>query len=309
MPPQLRAAQLEQGHQLGRGLERIGDRPARAERQRGQDRWCRTRPRGPAREAATRCRAGPAARARARPRSPRTGPSRAGCSSGACRTWCETCAASFQQRWGCVYDLQELVVRPQRRHTMSYKLDLSDLERDAAVSLTQQLVDRFVAAIESGDLPPGEKLAPTRRAGDGGGRQPPDRRARVPQAGGARVRLGQRGPGNLRPLAGARGQLRAGRRLAGLRAARARDRLPGAGAGRRLLGGRRAGDALARHRLAEPPHLPHRRARRRSRRRCSPRRATRRSPSCPRRASTRCASSSRSAGGASGSPPIRTRSW
>src|SRR3954470_554124 len=45
---------------------------------------------------------------------------------------------------------------------MSYKLDLSDLERDAAVSLTQQLVDRFVEAIESGDLPPGEKLPPTR---------------------------------------------------------------------------------------------------------------------------------------------------
>jgi 2-aminoadipate transaminase len=45
---------------------------------------------------------------------------------------------------------------------MSYKLDLSDLERNAGVSLTQQLADRFVAAIESGDLPPGEKLPPTR---------------------------------------------------------------------------------------------------------------------------------------------------
>ena len=45
---------------------------------------------------------------------------------------------------------------------MSYKIDLSDLKRDGAVSLTQQVVDRFVAAIESGELEPGEKLPPTR---------------------------------------------------------------------------------------------------------------------------------------------------
>jgi 2-aminoadipate transaminase len=45
---------------------------------------------------------------------------------------------------------------------MSYKIDLSDLERDSAVSLTQQVVDRFAAAIESGELEPGEKLPPTR---------------------------------------------------------------------------------------------------------------------------------------------------
>ncbi|HEU0023824.1 MAG TPA: PLP-dependent aminotransferase family protein [Thermoleophilaceae bacterium] len=47
--------------------------------------------------------------------------------------------------------------------SMSYKLNLSDLERDGDVSITQQLVDRFSAAIESGELPPGEKLPPTRR--------------------------------------------------------------------------------------------------------------------------------------------------
>ena len=46
---------------------------------------------------------------------------------------------------------------------MSYKLDLSGLERDGDVSLTQQLVDRFTEAIESGELEPGEKLPPTRR--------------------------------------------------------------------------------------------------------------------------------------------------
>ena len=45
---------------------------------------------------------------------------------------------------------------------MSYKLDLSTLQRDGDVSLTQQLVDRFAAAIDSGELEPGEKLPPTR---------------------------------------------------------------------------------------------------------------------------------------------------
>ena len=45
---------------------------------------------------------------------------------------------------------------------MSYKSDLSEFERDGAVSLTQQIVDRFAAAIESGELAPGEKLPPTR---------------------------------------------------------------------------------------------------------------------------------------------------
>ncbi|MEA2360902.1 MAG: 2-aminoadipate transaminase [Thermoleophilaceae bacterium] len=45
---------------------------------------------------------------------------------------------------------------------MSYKLNLSDLERDGGVSITQQLVDRFSAAIEAGELEPGSKLPPTR---------------------------------------------------------------------------------------------------------------------------------------------------
>src|ERR687890_1782316 len=45
---------------------------------------------------------------------------------------------------------------------MSYKIDLSELERDGAVSLTQQVVDRFTAAIDAGELEPGEKLPPTR---------------------------------------------------------------------------------------------------------------------------------------------------
>src|SRR4051794_20087443 len=45
---------------------------------------------------------------------------------------------------------------------MSNKLDLTDLQRDAPVSLTQQLVDRFVDAIENQTLEPGEKLPTTR---------------------------------------------------------------------------------------------------------------------------------------------------
>jgi 2-aminoadipate transaminase len=45
---------------------------------------------------------------------------------------------------------------------MSYKLNLSDLQRDGRVSITQQLVDRITAAIEAGELEPGAKLPPTR---------------------------------------------------------------------------------------------------------------------------------------------------
>jgi 2-aminoadipate transaminase len=46
---------------------------------------------------------------------------------------------------------------------MSYKIDLSDIERDGDTSLTQQLVDRFADAVEAGVLEPGEKLPPTRQ--------------------------------------------------------------------------------------------------------------------------------------------------
>jgi DNA-binding transcriptional MocR family regulator len=45
---------------------------------------------------------------------------------------------------------------------MSYKLNLSGLQREGERSLTQQLVDRFARAIEDGELEPGEKLPPTR---------------------------------------------------------------------------------------------------------------------------------------------------
>jgi DNA-binding transcriptional MocR family regulator len=45
---------------------------------------------------------------------------------------------------------------------MSYKLNLSGLQREGGVSITQQLVDRISAAIEAGELEPGAKLPPTR---------------------------------------------------------------------------------------------------------------------------------------------------
>jgi 2-aminoadipate transaminase len=45
---------------------------------------------------------------------------------------------------------------------MSYKLNLSGLQRGGAVSITQQLVDRISTAIDTGELEPGEKLPPTR---------------------------------------------------------------------------------------------------------------------------------------------------
>ena len=77
-------------------------------------------------------------------------------------------------------------------NSRSYKIDLSELERDGATSLTQQVVDRFAAAIESGQLEPGEKLPPTRELAELVGREPPDRRARVQAARGARLRDRQR---------------------------------------------------------------------------------------------------------------------
>jgi 2-aminoadipate transaminase len=45
---------------------------------------------------------------------------------------------------------------------MSYKVDLSDLDREGAASLTAQMVERFSAAIDAGALAPGEKLPTTR---------------------------------------------------------------------------------------------------------------------------------------------------
>lgn len=52
---------------------------------------------------------------------------------------------------------------------MSYKVELSDLQREGGASLTQQLVDRFAAAIDTGELAPGEKLPPTRSLAAGAG--------------------------------------------------------------------------------------------------------------------------------------------
>ncbi len=45
---------------------------------------------------------------------------------------------------------------------MSYKITLNDIDRDGPVSVTQQIADRFAAAIDAGELEPGEKLPPTR---------------------------------------------------------------------------------------------------------------------------------------------------
>jgi DNA-binding transcriptional MocR family regulator len=45
---------------------------------------------------------------------------------------------------------------------MSYKLDLTDLDREGQVSVTAQLVERLRRAIDDGDMAPGEKLPTTR---------------------------------------------------------------------------------------------------------------------------------------------------
>ena len=52
---------------------------------------------------------------------------------------------------------------------MSYKISLDGLERDAATSLTEQIVSRFRDAIDAGDLAPGEKLPTTRALAEGAG--------------------------------------------------------------------------------------------------------------------------------------------
>lgn len=52
---------------------------------------------------------------------------------------------------------------------MSYKLDLSNIDRGARTSLTRQLADRVVRAIEAGELAAGDKLPTTRElAADAG---------------------------------------------------------------------------------------------------------------------------------------------
>src|SRR3954451_1022594 len=53
-------------------------------------------------------------------------------------------------------------VRSNTAMSMSHKLNVLDLERDGEVSLTQQLVSRIAALVDSGELAPGERLPATR---------------------------------------------------------------------------------------------------------------------------------------------------
>ncbi|HEV2813909.1 MAG TPA: GntR family transcriptional regulator, partial [Solirubrobacteraceae bacterium] len=55
---------------------------------------------------------------------------------------------------------------------MSHKIDLNDIERDGERSVTQQLVDRFAALIDAGDLAPGAKLPTTRALAEEAGVNP-----------------------------------------------------------------------------------------------------------------------------------------
>src|SRR3954453_17024103 len=60
-------------------------------------------------------------------------------------------------------------VRSNIAMSMSHKLNVLDLERDGEVSLTQQLVSRIAALVDSGDLEPGGRLpAPRALAADAG---------------------------------------------------------------------------------------------------------------------------------------------
>jgi 2-aminoadipate transaminase len=55
---------------------------------------------------------------------------------------------------------------------MSYNIDLSDIEREGEVSVTRQLVERFAALIDAGDLAPGTKLPTTRGLAEQAGINP-----------------------------------------------------------------------------------------------------------------------------------------
>ena len=179
---------------------------------------------------------------------------------------------------------------------MSYKVDLSDLHRDGDVSLTQQLVDRFAAAIEEGELDPGEKLPPTRElAAEVGVNHLTAARVyrRLAELGYVTASVG-RGT-FVRALAPA-GSAELGDDWQVYALPEREIDLSGAGARRRVLERRRARHDLARHRLALAAPLPDGASWPGSRPRCSRRRAARRCPTCPPRASTRCASRSRSAG-------------
>ena len=141
---------------------------------------------------------------------------------------------------------------------MSYKMELSGLRRDADVSLTQQLIDRFSAAIDAGELEPGEKLPTTRALAEEAG---------INHLTAARVyrRLAELGYVTasvgrgtfVRSLTPARGRAPR-RRLAGLCAARQAIDLWRPGPERRLPPRGRARHGLALHRLAVAARLPHR---------------------------------------------------
>ena len=55
---------------------------------------------------------------------------------------------------------------------MSYKIDLSDVERTGDRSVTQQLVERFTTLIDAGELDPGTKLPTTRALAEQAGVNP-----------------------------------------------------------------------------------------------------------------------------------------
>src|SRR3954465_8098474 len=59
-------------------------------------------------------------------------------------------------------DRDENYIRPHSEVPMSHKIDLSSLDRESPISITQQLIALFSDAIDAGKLEPGEKLPTTR---------------------------------------------------------------------------------------------------------------------------------------------------
>ena len=185
--------------------------------------------------------------------------------------------------------------------SMSYKLDLSELDRDGDVSITQQLVDRFSAAIEAGELEPGDKLPPTRELATRGGRQPPDRRARVPPARRARLRDRPVGRGTfVRTLAPAPPAPPHGDDWQVYALPPAASRTPSRSSHDAFSLRERERPHLARRPAGPPRQLPDPASSPRSPPTCFEEGAARRSPTCPPRGCSSCASSSPRVGGAYG---------
>src|SRR4051794_41823924 len=82
---------------------------------------------------------------------------------------------------------------------MSYTIDLSDIDRAGEESITSQIAQRIRAAIDHGDLAPGDKLPSTRALAEQAGVNHLTAVRVYPRAGGGGYRGGGGGGGPVLP--------------------------------------------------------------------------------------------------------------